>query len=147
MNVRHFSGRSNLFVIIRVDSFVKEHDIDCEWTPRPTFDVCLSDEFTAYSNTAYDNVIKRGGATEVKLHIGDDAPTVSAMSDQRSDCPMPTNLLNLTWHYRSLKSATRPKPSNGQQQRSILRSFVTLSTACRLKREATVSSLTLPLSL
>jgi hypothetical protein len=53
-----------------------EHGVDCEWTPRPTFDVCLSEEFTAYSNIAYDNVMKRGGAKEVTLHTGDDAPAV-----------------------------------------------------------------------
>lgn len=64
-------------LVNRVDAFVKVHGIDCEWTPRPTFDVCLSDEFTAYSNIAYDDVVKRGGAKEVKVHSADDAPVVS----------------------------------------------------------------------
>ncbi|KAJ9110658.1 hypothetical protein QFC19_001487 [Naganishia cerealis] len=52
----------------RVDAFVKEHNVECEWTTRQTLDVCLSEEFKAYSNIAYDNVLKRGGAKEVTVH-------------------------------------------------------------------------------
>jgi hypothetical protein len=59
-----------------VDTFVKKHNIDCEWTPRPTYDVCLSEEFKAYSNIAYDNVLKRGGAKEVAVHM-EEASSVS----------------------------------------------------------------------
>lgn len=63
-----------------VDAFVKEHGIECEWTPRPTYDVCLSNEFKAYSDIAYDNVVKRGGAQDVNVHTGDAAPAVSTSS-------------------------------------------------------------------
>lgn len=61
---------------VSVDAFVKEHNIDCEWTPRPTYDICLSEEFKAYSNIAYDNVLKRGGAKEVAIHV-ENASSVS----------------------------------------------------------------------
>lgn len=40
---------------------MKANNIECEWTPRETYDVCLSDEFKAYSETALRDLRSVGG--------------------------------------------------------------------------------------
>ncbi|KAJ9101219.1 hypothetical protein QFC21_003438 [Naganishia friedmannii] len=76
-----------------VDAFVKKHNVECEWTPRPTYDVCLSEEFKAYSNIAYDNVLKRGGAKEVAVHV-EEASSATRVVDAVKAFEWPAATLN-----------------------------------------------------
>ena len=48
----------------RVDAFVKNNKIDCEWTPRTTYDACLSEEFKAYESEALAGLRAAGGEPE-----------------------------------------------------------------------------------
>lgn len=47
----------------RVRAFVKEHNIDCEFTVRPTLDLCLSEEFVGYAKKAFEDA--RAGGVNV----------------------------------------------------------------------------------
>lgn len=47
--------------MIRVDEFVTKHKIDCEWTPRPTYDVCMTGEFLQYEAKALETLLEAGG--------------------------------------------------------------------------------------
>lgn len=67
---------SERVVYDRVAAFVDEHEIDCEFTPCDTFDVCLSDNFTSYASTALEAVKAMGGAGDVEPTAGEDARQV-----------------------------------------------------------------------
>jgi hypothetical protein len=60
-----------------VDAYIKEHIVECEWTPRKTFDACLTDEFSEYSAKALDGVRKSGSTVEVEVLSGERAKEVS----------------------------------------------------------------------
>jgi hypothetical protein len=47
-----------------VDAFVENNKIECEWTPRKTYDACLSDEFKAYEADALAGLRSAGGEPE-----------------------------------------------------------------------------------
>lgn len=48
-----------------VDAFVKKHGIDCEWTPRTTYDIFLSPEFAEHSRVAVDAYRDAGGRVDL----------------------------------------------------------------------------------
>jgi glycine/D-amino acid oxidase-like deaminating enzyme len=60
-----------------VDAYIKEHNVECEWTPRKTFDACLTHDFSEYSAKALDGVRKSGSTVEVKVLSGERAKDVS----------------------------------------------------------------------
>lgn len=47
-----------------MDDFVTKHGIECEWSPRPTYDVCMTDEFLQYEATALKGLRQAGGEPE-----------------------------------------------------------------------------------
>lgn len=59
-----------------VDQYIKSRQVECEWTPRKTYDACMSDEFVAYSAKALDGVRKAGSAEVVEVLDGDAAKKV-----------------------------------------------------------------------
>ena len=61
----------------RVNAYIKEHQVECEWTPRKTFDACLTDDFSEYSAKALDGVRKSGSKAEVEVLTGEKAKAVS----------------------------------------------------------------------
>ena len=61
----------------RVDAYIKDHQVECEWTPRKTFDACLTDEFSDYSAKALAGVREAGSTEEVEVLSGDEAKAVS----------------------------------------------------------------------
>ncbi|EJT47860.1 hypothetical protein A1Q1_03237 [Trichosporon asahii var. asahii CBS 2479] len=48
-------------VFERVDRFIHKHKIECEWQKRETYDVCLTEDFAAYSQQANDAFAQAGG--------------------------------------------------------------------------------------
>jgi hypothetical protein len=50
--------------------------VECEWTPRKTFDACLTEEFSQYSATALAGVREAGSPEEVEVLAGDQARAV-----------------------------------------------------------------------
>lgn len=64
----------------RVDKYIKEHKVECEWLPRRTYDACMSDEFVEYSTKALDGVRKAGSTEPVEVLQGDEAKKAGAPS-------------------------------------------------------------------
>ena len=61
-------------VFERVDAFVKEHGVQCDFHPTTTFDVCLTEEFAKYEKEAYDAFVQAGGDVgHVKFWQGEEA--------------------------------------------------------------------------
>jgi hypothetical protein len=56
--------------------------VECEWTPRKTFDACLTEEFSQYSATALAGVREAGSAEEVEVLAGDQARAVGDVVSQ-----------------------------------------------------------------
>ncbi|ORY27107.1 FAD dependent oxidoreductase [Naematelia encephala] len=46
---------SEKMALANATMFVKHHAIECEFTPRPTVDVCLSQDFVGYASSALDS--------------------------------------------------------------------------------------------
>lgn len=61
-----------------VDSYIKAHDVSCEWTPRRTHDACMTEDFATFSHDALDEIKKAGGEPAVDVKKGQDAAVVSA---------------------------------------------------------------------
>ena len=61
-----------------MDKFVKSHGVECEWTPRDTYDVCLSQEFKAYEDDALRNMRAAGGNPEIEVMDEESAKNVSS---------------------------------------------------------------------
>jgi hypothetical protein len=59
-----------------VDAYIKEHKVECEWTPRKTFDACLTEEFSEYSAKALAGVREAGSTEEVEVLSGQEAKSV-----------------------------------------------------------------------
>lgn len=63
---------------IRVDAYIREHDVSCEWTPRRTHDCCLTEEFADFEAKALDGIRKAGGKQVVDVTKGEEAVKVCA---------------------------------------------------------------------
>ncbi|OCF32027.1 hypothetical protein I316_06413 [Kwoniella heveanensis BCC8398] len=44
----------------KVSDFIAEHNVDCDWTPRTTVDLCLSEDFVQYARQAYEDAKAAG---------------------------------------------------------------------------------------
>ncbi|KAJ5200679.1 FAD dependent oxidoreductase [Penicillium cf. griseofulvum] len=61
-------------VLEKVDSFVKEHNVECDFNLTTTFDVCMTPEFAAYEAESLEAFKKAGGDTShVAFYEGDEA--------------------------------------------------------------------------
>ncbi|WRT63779.1 uncharacterized protein IL334_000704 [Kwoniella shivajii] len=58
--------RSERDTFEKVDEFIKKTGINCEWTPRDTYDVSLSESFKDYAVDALRNLRECGGKPEVE---------------------------------------------------------------------------------
>lgn len=103
---------SERVVYDRVAAFVDKHAIDCEFTPCDTFDVCLSDAFTAYASTALAAVQGMGGAADVEPTAGDEAKEVRCrgasefLADDISQATgLPATLAAFRWRAATLNPA------------------------------------------
>lgn len=63
----------------RVNEYIRSNEVACEWTPRPTVDVALSDDFVAYSDGALDGIKATGYACPVVREEGEAAKKVSSV--------------------------------------------------------------------
>lgn len=62
--------------------FVKEHDVDCEFTERMTLDVVLNEEFKNYCQTAMREAKEHGvDVSHIKYFEGEDAKKVRSLMD------------------------------------------------------------------
>lgn len=62
------------FVFEKLDAFVKEHQVPCDFDSTTTFDVCLTPEFAAYEKESLEAYRAAGGdVSHVKCFEGDDA--------------------------------------------------------------------------
>ncbi|WVR09612.1 hypothetical protein IAU60_006684 [Kwoniella sp. DSM 27419] len=69
------SERRNLEL---VRDFIESHNISCEFTPRPTVEVILSDEFKEYCAQAYEDARAHGlDLSHVAFHDGEAAQRIS----------------------------------------------------------------------
>ncbi|WWC58190.1 uncharacterized protein I303_100726 [Kwoniella dejecticola CBS 10117] len=50
----------------KVNEFIEKTKIDCEWTPRDTYDVSLSEDFKEYASKALKDLLDAGGQPEVE---------------------------------------------------------------------------------
>ncbi|WWC85870.1 uncharacterized protein L201_000737 [Kwoniella dendrophila CBS 6074] len=50
----------------KVDEFIKKTNIDCEWTPRDTYDISLSESFRDYASNALKTLLESGGKPQVE---------------------------------------------------------------------------------
>lgn len=65
---------SESITLNRVKDFVKEHDVDCEFTERMTLDVVLNEEFKNYCQTAMREAKEHGvDVSHIKYFEGEDA--------------------------------------------------------------------------
>jgi hypothetical protein len=55
---------------------VNEHSVECEWTPRETYDVCLSEEFEKYESTSLANMRAAGGQPDIEVVGSEEAKKV-----------------------------------------------------------------------
>ncbi|KAJ5515928.1 FAD dependent oxidoreductase [Penicillium freii] len=61
-------------VLERVDEFVKEHNVECDFNFTTTFDVCMTPEFAAYEAESLEAFKKAGGDTShITFYEGDQA--------------------------------------------------------------------------
>ncbi|KEF62115.1 uncharacterized protein A1O9_00087 [Exophiala aquamarina CBS 119918] len=61
-------------VFERVDEFVKKHQVQCDFNPTTTFDVCLTPEFATYEADSFEAFKKAGGnVSHVKFYQGEEA--------------------------------------------------------------------------
>lgn len=79
----------------RVKDFVKEHDVDCEFTERMTLDVVLNEEFKNYCQTAMREAKEHGvDVSHIKYFEGEDAKNVRSL--MRDEVPLATILILIT---------------------------------------------------
>ncbi|KAK4688190.1 hypothetical protein P7C73_g1922, partial [Tremellales sp. Uapishka_1] len=57
----------------RLDEFIRQHNIDCEWNLRDTYDVCLTDEFKDYSANALREMRAAGGKPVIDVLDAEEA--------------------------------------------------------------------------
>ncbi|KAF7537209.1 hypothetical protein G7054_g3903 [Neopestalotiopsis clavispora] len=61
-------------VFHKVDEFVKEHGVDCDFNPTTTFDVCLTQEFAEFNAQSFKEFQEAGGdVSHVKFYEGEEA--------------------------------------------------------------------------
>ncbi|KAI0170363.1 FAD dependent oxidoreductase [Pestalotiopsis sp. NC0098] len=61
-------------VFHRVDEFVKEHGVDCDFDSTTTFDVCLTQEFADFNAQSFREYQEAGGdVSHVKFYKGEEA--------------------------------------------------------------------------
>lgn len=61
-------------VFQRVDDFVKRHQIECDFNPTTTFDVCLTQEFADFNAQSLKEFQAAGGdVSHIEFHEGDEA--------------------------------------------------------------------------
>lgn len=72
--------------------FVKEHDVDCEFTERMTLDVVLNEEFKDYCQTAMREAKEHGlDVSHIKYFEGEDAKKVGHL--WINEAPLSTTLM------------------------------------------------------
>ena len=69
-------------VFEKLDAFVKEHQIPCDFNPSTTFDVCLTPEFAKYEEESLDAYKAAGGdVSHVQYFEGDEARKRTKVKD------------------------------------------------------------------
>jgi len=69
-------------VLQKIDEFVKEHNVPCDFNLTTTFDVCMTSEFAAYEAASYDAYKAAGGdVSQVKFYSGDEARNKTGVKD------------------------------------------------------------------
>lgn len=69
-------------VFERVDAFVKEHEVPCDFNSTTTFDVCLTPEFAAYEKESLEAYKAAGGdVSHVKFFEGEEARSQTKVAD------------------------------------------------------------------
>ncbi|KAK8853409.1 hypothetical protein IAR55_004115 [Kwoniella newhampshirensis] len=81
--------------LARVKEFVKEHSVECEFTPRQTLDVILNDEFREYCATAFEEAKKYGlDLSHIKYHDAEEAKKVTRIPKALGAYEWPAASLN-----------------------------------------------------
>ncbi|KPI36975.1 uncharacterized protein AB675_6040 [Cyphellophora attinorum] len=61
-------------VFEKIDAFVKQHEVPCDFHPTTTFDVCLTEEFAKYEKDSFDAYVRAGGdVSHIKYFEGEEA--------------------------------------------------------------------------
>ncbi|KAL7421184.1 hypothetical protein Q5752_004069 [Cryptotrichosporon argae] len=69
---------SEAITLARVAKFIEDHQVECEFTPRPTLYVCLTQEFTDYIGQAYADSKAAGiDVGSAHVHHGAEAARVT----------------------------------------------------------------------
>lgn len=69
-------------VFERVDAFVKEHNVPCDFNSTTTFDVCLTEEFATYERESLEKYRAAGGdIAHVKVWEGEEAKKRTQVKD------------------------------------------------------------------
>ena len=69
-------------VLELVSKFVHEHDIHCEFSPKPTFDICLTQEIVEDVARNVKDYVEAGGSMhQIKLYEGDEAVERTGVRD------------------------------------------------------------------
>ena len=69
-------------VFERVDEFVKKNNVQCDFNPATTFDVCLTPEFAAYEAASFEAFKQAGGNVgHVKVFNGEEAKQRTRVPD------------------------------------------------------------------
>lgn len=69
-------------VFEQVDGFVKKHNVQCDFHPTTTFDVCLTPEFAAYEADSFTAFQRAGGdVSHVKFYQGEEAQRRTRIPD------------------------------------------------------------------
>lgn len=65
-------------VFEKVDEFVKEHGVQCDFNPATTFDVCLTQEFADFNAKSFKEYKEAGGdVSHIKFYEGEEARRVT----------------------------------------------------------------------
>ncbi|OTB04855.1 hypothetical protein M426DRAFT_57951 [Hypoxylon sp. CI-4A] len=65
-------------VFEKIDEFVKKHDVQCDFNPTTTFDVCMTPEFADFNARSFKKYQDAGGdVSHIKFYEGEEARRVT----------------------------------------------------------------------
>ncbi|KAH0282771.1 DAO-domain-containing protein [Aureobasidium namibiae CBS 147.97] len=77
--------KHEMVVLDLVQEFVKTHNIDCEFRPKQTFDVCLTREIAESEMRNVEQYVSAGGSLDhIRYHEGNDAKERTGVHDALS---------------------------------------------------------------
>ncbi|TVY56156.1 putative oxidoreductase OrdL [Lachnellula suecica] len=69
-------------VLDKVDAFVRKNNVQCDFDPTTTFDVCMTPEFAAYEAESFEAFKKAGGdVSHVKFYGSEEVQTRTRVKD------------------------------------------------------------------